>query len=48
MYELCVAGGLSFVRRTDGDQAEHVLESHWMSTWAARALWVQIVTGAAG
>ena len=48
VYELCTAAGLSFVRRTDDEKGEHVVESHWTSANAARVLWMKIVTGQAG
>lgn len=45
MYELCAAGGLSFIRRLSWDGRPRVVQTEWMSARAARQLWMQILTG---
>ncbi|MEN3541069.1 hypothetical protein AAH991_38560 [Microbispora sp. ZYX-F-249] len=46
IYELCQAGGLVFVRRTDRNQAGvEVAETEWLVTARAQELWQKIITG---
>ncbi|WP_055483446.1 hypothetical protein [Sphaerimonospora mesophila] len=46
IYELCQAGGLSFVRRTDRTpKGPQVMETEWLPAARARELWHKIITG---
>lgn len=46
IYELCQAGGLVFVRRTDREETGlEVAETEWLLTARARELWEKILTG---
>ncbi|WP_113705657.1 hypothetical protein [Nonomuraea lactucae] len=47
-YELCAAGGLFFVRRTDrGYATPEVMESTWMTMRETEVLWLRLVNGLA-
>lgn len=49
-YELCYAGGLSFIRRTHRDQVSRVLavhESSWVLTRETADLWLRVLLGSA-
>ncbi|MEU8279669.1 hypothetical protein ACFYOK_35685 [Microbispora bryophytorum] len=46
IYELCQAGGLVFVRRTDRKKVGlEVAETEWLLTARAQELWQKILTG---
>jgi hypothetical protein len=45
VYELCAAGGLSFIRRLSGNGLRSVVQSEWMPARAAHELWMQILSG---
>jgi len=46
IYELCQAGGLVFVRRTNRKKTElEVAETEWLLTARAQELWQKILTG---
>ncbi|MFC0862366.1 hypothetical protein ACFHYQ_08655 [Sphaerimonospora cavernae] len=48
IYELCQAGGLFFVRRTDRAQnGQQVMETEWLPSARMRELWHDIITGRA-
>ncbi|GIH73112.1 hypothetical protein [Sphaerimonospora thailandensis] len=48
IYELCQAGGLFFVRRTDrGRSGQQVMETEWLPSVRAQELWHNIITGRA-
>jgi hypothetical protein len=45
-FELCAAGGLSFIRRiSDESDTAIVVDSPWMLARAAERLWLRILTG---
>ncbi|WP_433501697.1 hypothetical protein ACQP1K_29100 (plasmid) [Sphaerimonospora sp. CA-214678] len=46
IYELCQAGGLFFIRRTDrGRNGQKVMETEWLPSARMRELWHKIITG---
>lgn len=48
VYELCAAGGLSFVRRRDRSGGGVIVtESEWMPCSRSEALWLRILAGQA-
>jgi hypothetical protein len=47
MYELCMGGGLWFIRCTPEEDPQLILESPWKTAGVVQELWFQIVTGQA-
>ncbi len=46
IYELCQAGGLFFVRRTDRSRSgQQMMETEWLPSARTRELWHKILTG---
>lgn len=47
IFELCAAGGLMFIRRTDRDEKGpvHIAESEWWPTARAHCEWLRLLTG---
>ncbi|MET8007645.1 hypothetical protein [Nonomuraea glycinis] len=47
IFELCMAGGLWFVRRITGESPAVIEESAWVSARACEGLWWRILRGQA-